>query len=66
MRRFVPLRYRANGGITGFFGQSSGWLADRIDTLTAFLVLRVGIGIGIGGMVLPLVPAVAHLRRRGR
>lgn len=43
--------------VTGSFGQDFGWLVRRIDSLTAFLLL------GVGGLVLPSVLAVAYLER---
>jgi magnesium transporter len=43
--------------VTGFFGQNFGWMLNRIDTLTAFLL---GLGLfvvsGLGIYILPLVP----------
>jgi magnesium transporter len=50
---FLPLTF-----VTGFFGQNFGWLVDHIDGFWTF------VGLGIGGLVLPLVLLYLWLRSR--
>jgi Mg2+ and Co2+ transporter CorA len=45
--------------LTGFFGQNLGWMADRVGSLTAFLVF------GIGTEVLAVIALFVMFRRRG-
>lgn len=45
--------------VTGFFGQNFAWMTDRIGSLAAF------IGLGVGGLVVPLAVLLLLLRRRG-
>jgi len=46
--------------VTGFFGQNFGWLVEKIDSLAAFLVL------GVGGLVVATLEALAFLLRQAR
>ncbi|MFC4943631.1 magnesium and cobalt transport protein CorA [Pseudonocardia sp. GCM10023141] len=52
---FLPLTF-----VTGFFGQNFGWLVGHIDDFWTFL------GLGIGGLLLPLVLLYLWLRSRRR
>jgi Mg2+ and Co2+ transporter CorA len=45
--------------LKGFFGQNLGWMANRIGSLTAFLVF------GIGTEVLAVIALFVMFRRRG-
>jgi len=51
---FLPLSF-----VTGFFGQNFGWLVDNVGSLTAFLIL------GIGLQLLTVLLLVVYFKRRG-
>jgi magnesium transporter len=51
---FVPLTL-----VTSFFGMNFGWMVDHIDSRADFLVL------GVGGLIVPVVVAVALFLRTG-
>jgi magnesium transporter len=51
---FLPLSV-----VAGFFGMNFGWMVRHINTPGAFL------GLGVGGMLVPIVLAIVLLRRAG-
>jgi len=51
---FLPLTF-----VVGFFGQNLGWMVERVDSLTTFLIY------GVGGTLVPLLIMLAVLRRMG-